>query len=66
MNHYETIINNTVDQAIKFREMVGEPNLMIHLDTFHMNLEEKACTRRQKRHFRTAATTISRKETVGK
>ena len=42
VNHYETIINNTVDQAIAFREMVGEPNLMIHLDTFHLNLEEES------------------------
>jgi D-psicose/D-tagatose/L-ribulose 3-epimerase len=42
VNHYETIINNTVDQCIRFREMVGEPNFMIHLDTFHMNLEEES------------------------
>jgi len=42
VNRYETILNNTVDQALRFREMVGEPNFMIHLDTFHLNMEEES------------------------
>jgi D-psicose/D-tagatose/L-ribulose 3-epimerase len=40
VNHYETILNNTVNQALRFRDMIGETNVMLHLDTFHLNMEE--------------------------
>jgi len=40
-NRYETHLLNTAEQAVRLIERIGEPNLMIHLDTYHMNIEEK-------------------------
>lgn len=40
-NRYETHLVNTAEQAVRLIERVGEPALMIHLDTYHMNIEEK-------------------------
>lgn len=41
LNRYETDFINTCDQALRMIEDVGSEALMVHLDTFHMNLEEK-------------------------
>jgi D-psicose/D-tagatose/L-ribulose 3-epimerase len=41
LNRFETDFINTCDQAIRMVEDVGSPALGIHLDTFHMNIEEK-------------------------
>src|SRR4051794_24618556 len=41
LNRFETDFINTVDQAIKMVKDVGSPVLKLHLDTFHMNIEEK-------------------------
>ncbi|HEX2854721.1 MAG TPA: sugar phosphate isomerase/epimerase family protein [Opitutaceae bacterium] len=41
LNRFETDFLNTCDQAIKLVTDVGSPALKIHLDTFHMNIEEK-------------------------
>lgn len=41
INRYETFLINTCDQALRLREMIGEPNVGIHLDTYHMNIEEE-------------------------
>ena len=41
LNRFETDFINTVDQALDMVGDVGSPNLKIHLDTFHMNIEEK-------------------------
>lgn len=41
VNRYETYLINTCAQAMRLREMIGEPNVKIHLDTYHMNIEEK-------------------------
>lgn len=41
VNRYETFLLNTGEQALKLREMIGEPNIGIHLDAYHMNIEEK-------------------------
>jgi D-psicose/D-tagatose/L-ribulose 3-epimerase len=41
LNRFETDFINTVDQALKMVKDVGSPALKIHLDTFHMNIEEK-------------------------
>jgi D-psicose/D-tagatose/L-ribulose 3-epimerase len=40
VNRYETFLVNTAAQALRLCEMVGEPNVGIHLDTYHMNIEE--------------------------
>lgn len=41
VNRYESYLVNTSEQAMRLREMVGEPNVKVHLDTYHMNIEEK-------------------------
>lgn len=40
INRYESFLVNTCEQGIKLREMVGEPNVALHLDAYHMNIEE--------------------------
>jgi D-psicose/D-tagatose/L-ribulose 3-epimerase len=42
VNRYETYLVNTCQQAIKLRDMIGMDNVKIHLDTYHMNIEEKS------------------------
>ncbi len=41
LNRFETDFINTADQALQMTADVGSPALKIHLDTFHMNIEEK-------------------------
>ncbi|MBM3882003.1 MAG: sugar phosphate isomerase/epimerase [Verrucomicrobia bacterium] len=41
LNRFETDFINTADQALKLVKDVGSPALKVHLDTFHMNIEEK-------------------------
>jgi D-psicose/D-tagatose/L-ribulose 3-epimerase len=41
LNRFETDFINTCDQALKMIAAVGSPALKLHLDTFHMNIEEK-------------------------
>jgi D-psicose/D-tagatose/L-ribulose 3-epimerase len=41
LNRFETDFINTCDQALKMVRDVGSPALTVHLDTFHMNIEEK-------------------------
>ena len=41
LNRFETDFLNTCDQALELLRLVGSDNLYIHLDTFHMNIEEK-------------------------
>lgn len=41
LNRYETDFMNTCEQALQVIEEVGSAALRVHLDTFHMNLEEK-------------------------
>jgi D-psicose/D-tagatose/L-ribulose 3-epimerase len=40
MNRFEHFLINTCEQAVRFIEEVGSPNLKILLDTYHMNIEE--------------------------
>lgn len=40
LNRFENHIFNTAKEAVAFIEEVGSPNVKIHLDTFHMNIEE--------------------------
>jgi len=41
VNRFETYFLNTAEDAIKLAKDIGEPNIKVHLDTFHMNIEEK-------------------------
>ena len=41
VNRYETHLINTGWQAVDMLNRVGADNLFIHLDTYHMNIEEK-------------------------
>jgi D-psicose/D-tagatose/L-ribulose 3-epimerase len=40
VNRYETNLLNTADEALAFIAEVDEPNVGVHLDTYHMNIEE--------------------------
>ncbi|MFV0334342.1 MAG: sugar phosphate isomerase/epimerase family protein [Tropicimonas sp.] len=40
VNRYETNVLNTAAQAIEFCRMVDRPNVKVHLDVYHMNIEE--------------------------
>jgi D-psicose/D-tagatose/L-ribulose 3-epimerase len=42
VNRYETYLVNTCEQALKLKRMIGEDNVKIHLDAYHMNIEEKS------------------------
>lgn len=39
-NRYENTMLNTVEQGLDFLEMVDSPAVGLHLDTYHMNIEE--------------------------
>lgn len=41
VNRYETHLINTGWQAVAMIEKVGADNIFVHLDTYHMNIEEK-------------------------
>ncbi len=41
-NRYETNLVNTCQQAINLIEMIDQDNVTVHLDTYHMNIEEKS------------------------
>ena len=40
VNRYETNVLNTAAQGVAFCKMIGAPNVKVHLDTYHMNIEE--------------------------
>ncbi|WP_433179749.1 sugar phosphate isomerase/epimerase family protein [Actinoallomurus sp. CA-150999] len=39
-NRYETNVVNTAHDALVLADDIGEDNVLIHLDTYHMNIEE--------------------------
>jgi D-psicose/D-tagatose/L-ribulose 3-epimerase len=41
VNRYETFLVNTAAQAMELAELVGEDNVGVHLDSYHMNIEEE-------------------------
>ena len=41
VNRYETHLINTGWQAVEMIERIGADNIFVHLDTYHMNIEEK-------------------------
>lgn len=42
LNRFEHFLINTCDDALRFIEAVGSPNLKMLLDTYHMNIEEES------------------------
>ncbi|GAA4059257.1 MULTISPECIES: sugar phosphate isomerase/epimerase family protein [Actinomadura] len=40
VNRYESNILNTAEQALELIDEVGADNVVVHLDTYHMNIEE--------------------------
>eukprot|EP00798_Chlamydomonas_sp_ICE-L_P017960 gene17960-24365_t len=40
VNRYETNLLNTASQALELLDEVNKPNVLVHLDTYHMNIEE--------------------------
>ena len=40
VNRFEHFLMNTAAEGIAFVERVGSPNAKLHLDTFHLNIEE--------------------------
>lgn len=40
VNRYESNLINTGAQAVEMIEMIGADNVAVHLDTYHMNIEE--------------------------
>ena len=54
INRFETDFINTCDRGLEMIHDVGSPALKLHLDTFHMNIEEKdqaAAIRRAGKHL---------------
>ncbi|NNG36976.1 sugar phosphate isomerase/epimerase family protein [Nakamurella aerolata] len=43
-NRYETNVINTTEQTLRFIEAIGRDNVVAHLDTYHMNIEERSFT----------------------
>lgn len=44
-NRYETNVVNTAAQALRLADDIGADNVVIHLDSYHMNIEESDFTR---------------------
>jgi len=40
LNRFEGYLLNTCEEAVRFVDEVGEKNVRVMLDTFHMNIEE--------------------------
>jgi D-psicose/D-tagatose/L-ribulose 3-epimerase len=41
VNRYESNLINTAGQALEMIKDIGEPNVVVHLDVYHMNIEEQ-------------------------
>jgi len=41
VNRYETHLLNTAEQGLELLDAIDAPNVFLHLDTYHMNIEEK-------------------------
>ncbi|PIE35409.1 hypothetical protein CSA56_04310 [candidate division KSB3 bacterium] len=44
VNRYETYLINTCQEALAYIDEVDSPNVYVHLDTYHMNIEEDSMT----------------------
>ena len=45
VNRYETNLINTAAQGVEMCKMIGTSNAKVHLDTYHMNIEEADASR---------------------
>ena len=69
LNRFETDFMNTVDQAVALIEQVGSPALKIHIDTFHMHIEEEnsaEAIRRAAKHIGHVHASASHRGLLGK
>jgi D-psicose/D-tagatose/L-ribulose 3-epimerase len=41
VNRYESFLVNTAEQARELKKLIGEPAVGVHLDAYHMNIEEE-------------------------
>lgn len=41
LNRYECDYANNIDEGLEMLDKVGSPNVQLHLDTYHMNIEER-------------------------
>ncbi len=41
VNRYESNLLNTVQQTLDYIDLVGEDNVFVHADVYHMNIEER-------------------------
>ncbi|WP_281298985.1 sugar phosphate isomerase/epimerase family protein [Flavobacterium limnophilum] len=41
INRYESYVFTAAEEVLEMIESIGKPNIGLHLDTFHMNIEEK-------------------------
>lgn len=41
INRYESFLVNTAAQGLRLLRMIDEPNVKLHLDSYHMNIEEE-------------------------
>jgi D-psicose/D-tagatose/L-ribulose 3-epimerase len=45
VNRYESNLLNTVQQTLDYMDLVDEPNVVVHADVYHMNIEENGFRR---------------------
>lgn len=41
MNHYESDYLNRIGQGLELLDRIGSPHVQLHIDTYHMNIEEQ-------------------------
>jgi len=41
VNRYDSNLINTAEQALRMIDGIGKPNIVVHLDTYQMNIEEQ-------------------------
>ena len=58
-NRYETNVVNTARDCLRLADDIGADNVVIHLDTYHMNIEESDLSRRCTNSATGSATSIS-------
>ena len=57
VNRYETNILNTAAQGVEMCRRIDAPNVKVHLDVYHMNIEESDIPLGDRRHRRPASAT---------